>query len=353
MPFRFLSTLLLACLAVPAAYADVVAIYEADAPILSLDARDREQAVRNAFRRVLVKASGDTTIASAPEVDSLLAAASTHVLGEEARQVITTNALGQPEPRQVLRVRFDPEVIRRTLGELGRPLWPEQRPAMMVWLVVDDGTRKQVASSAQVQALGALTQRADERGLRIQLPAMDGVDQGRVDGVTLWDAPLKTVVGASGRYNIQVSLLIRLRRAGTEWSARYALIQGAQFEEWSGVDTSSAPLLALGIDGAADRLARRYAFDDSEPPMGVVSLWLTDVRDGVAYGRALAYLRQLDAVRQLQVIGAEGDRAWLSMEVRTGPRRFRQLLKYDAQLELLEVATEPGQPPAYALQMLY
>lgn len=349
MPSRLLSTFLLACLAMTAARADVVAIYEADAPILSLDARDREQAVRNAFRRVLVKASGDTTIASAPEVDALLADASSHVIGEETRQVVATNALGQPEARQVLRVRFEPDVIRRSLGELGRPLWPEQRPTTMVWLVVDDGTRKQVASSAQVQALGALTQRAEERGLRIQLPNMDSVDQGRVDGVTLWDAPLKSVAGASGRYNIQVSLLIRLRRAGAEWSARYALIQGAQFEEWSGVDTSSGPLLAMGIDGAADRLARRYALDDSEPPMGTLSLWLTNLSDGVAYARALAYLRQLDAVRQIQVIGAEGDKAWLSLEVRTGPKRFRQLLKYDGQLDLVEVATEPGQPPAWAL----
>ncbi len=349
---RILFLLVLALLLPAAAFAQTVAIYEADAPILSEDARDRDQGARTAFRRVLVKASGDTSVATAPELEMLMSGLNAIVTGEESRQVVENNAVGQPESRLVLRVRFDAEAIRKVLGQLGRPLWPEQRPPMMVWLVVDDGTRKQIASSTQVQALGALTARADERGLTVQLPNMDNVDQGRVDAVTLWDAPLKAVVGASGRYGINTSLLIRLRRAGTEWSAKYALIQGGQFEEWSAVDSSSAPLLSLGIDGAADRLARRFAFDNSEPPIGTISVWLTQVKDGADYARALGYLRRLDVVKQIDVIGAEGDRAWLSLNIQAGPKRFKQLLKFDQRMNLLELPVEAGQPPAYALELL-
>lgn len=331
--------------------AEVVAIYEADAPVLSEDARDRDQGIRSAFRRMLVKASGDPTIASAPELEPLLDGVDQWTVSAEPRQQVVSNALGQPEVRNQLRVRFDPEAVRRILTNLGRPIWPENRPPMMVWLVVDDGTRKQVASASQVQALGALTGRAEERGLLVQLPNMDAVDQGRVDPVTLWDAPLKTVVGASGRYGIQHSLLIRLRRTGEQWSAQYALIQGSQFEEWSAVDSSSAPLLSYGIDGAADRLARRYAFDNSEPAMGLTSLWLTEVRSGADYARALGYLRKLDVVRELQVLGADGDRAWLAMTIQAGPKRFKQLLKFDQQLSLLELPVEAGKPAAYALEL--
>lgn len=336
-----------------AARADVVAIYEADAPVLSDDARDRDQGIRSAFRRMLVKASGDLSIASAPELDALLGNAPGWVIGTEARQQISNNALGQPEVRNLLRVRFDPEAVRKVLTDLGRPIWPENRPPMMVWLVVDDGTRKQIASASQVQALGALTNRAEDRGLLVQLPNMDGVDQGRVDPVTLWDAPLNAVVGASGRYGIQHSLLIRLRRAGEQWSAQYALIQGSQFEEWSAVDASSGPLLSYGIDGAADRLAKRYAFDTTEPAIGLTSLWLTEIRSGEDYARALGYLRKLDVVRDLQVLGADGDRAWLAMSVQAGPKRFKQLLKFDQQLSLLELPVEAGKPPVYAIELLH
>ncbi|MBK8285327.1 MAG: DUF2066 domain-containing protein [Ahniella sp.] len=352
MDARFLFLLVLTLLVPSVASAQVVAIYEADAPILSEDARDRDQAVRTAFRRVLVKASGDTTVASAPELEALMSGVEAFVTGEESRQVVATNAVGVPETRLVRRVRFDGEAIRKVLADLGRPVWPEQRAPMMVWLVVDDGTRKQIASSTQVQALDALTVRADERGLTVQLPNMDNVDQGRVDAVTLWDAPLKAVVGASGRYGISTSLLIRLRRAGTEWSAKYALIQGGQFEEWSAVDSSSGPLLSLGIDGAADRLARRFAFDDSEPAIGTISVWLTQVKDGADYARALGYLRRLDVVKHIDVIGAEGDRAWLSLNVQAGPKRFKQLLKFDQRMNLLELPVATGQPPAYALELL-
>ncbi|AVP99640.1 hypothetical protein C7S18_21765 [Ahniella affigens] len=331
--------------------AEVVAIYEADAPVLSEDARDRDQGIRSAFRRMLVKASGDVSIASAAEVEPLLSQLEQWTVSSEPRQQVVTNALGQPEVRNVLRVRFDPEAVRRVLTNLGRPIWPENRPAMMVWLVVDDGTRKQIASASQVQALGALTGRAEERGLIVQLPNMDSVDQGRVDPVTLWDAPLKTVVGASGRYGIQTSLLVRLRRTGEQWSAQYALIQGSQYEEWSAVDASSGPLLSYGMDGAADRLARRYAFDSSEPAMGLTSLWLTEVRSGADYARALGYLRKLEVIRDLQVLGADGDRAWLAMTVQAGPKRFKQLLKFDQQLSLLELPVEAGKPALYALEL--
>jgi len=349
---RILFFLLLAASSALPARAAIVPIFEADAPILSMDARDHDQAVRNAFRRVLVKASGDPSIAALPEVDAMLGGIDTMVIGEESRQVVVTDAVGQPEVRQMLRVRFDADAIRRSLTSLGRPIWPEQRPSMMVWLVVDDGTRKQIASSTQIQALGALTQRAEDRGLIVQLPTMDGVDQGRVDAVTLWDAPLKVVVGASGRYGTSTSLLIRLRRSGSEWSARYALIQGSQYEEWNAVDTTSAPLLSLGVDGAADRLARRHAFDSSEPSIGAMSLWITGIHTGTDYARALAYLRRLDVIRQVDVVGADGDKAWVTMDVAAGPKRFRQLLKYDQRMNLVDVPVAEGQPAAYALELL-
>ena len=63
----------------------------------------------------------------------------------------------------------------RSAVSLGPP------PATLVWLVIDDGTRKTVASASQVAALGAMTGVAAERGIELKFPTLDGSDLARVD----------------------------------------------------------------------------------------------------------------------------------------------------------------------------
>jgi hypothetical protein len=142
---------------------------------------------------------------------------------------------------------------------------------------------------------------------------------------------------------VQAVLVIRLSR-GTPWQARYTLIDGRSYEEWSQSDDQSNTLLAAAIDGAADRLARRYAVEPLGTAIGGVDWWVEGLRSAQDYAAVVGYLGKLEFVRELRVLRAEGERLQLHLELAVGERRLRQMLALDGRLEL----RDPAAPDAAA-----
>lgn len=330
MPARpFLLLLVLLGLASGAASALQMPIYEGEATLAAgQDERD-DGALRAALVQVLVKVSGDRSVAE----DSGLGAA----LADVRRIALTVAARTQADGSRLLVANFDPGAVHDRLATLGRPVWHDDRPPLLVWLAIDDGSQKQIAGAHQVAALGAMTGRARARGIPMLLPQMDGIDQNRLNPVTLWGAPPQTVVAASQRYGVQTVLVIRLSR-GTPWQARYTLIDGRSYEEWSQSDDQSNALLAAAIDGAADRLARRYAVEPLGTAIGGVDWWVEGLRSAQDYAVVVGYLGKLEFVREVRVLRAEGERLQLHLELAVGERRLRQMLALDGRLELLDAA---------------
>lgn len=336
MPARLsLLLLLLFGLASGAVSALQMPIYEGEATLAAgQDERD-DGALRAALVQVLVKVSGDRSVAE----DSGLGAA----LADVRRIALTAAARTLADGSRVLVANFDPGAVHDRLATLGRPVWHDDRPPLLVWLAIDDGQQKQIASAHQIAALGAMTGRARARGIPMLLPQMDGIDQNRLNPVTLWGAPPQTVVAASQRYGVQAVLVIRLSR-GTPWQARYTLIDGRSYEEWSQSDDQSNTLLAAAIDGAADRLARRYAVEPLGTAIGGVDWWVEGLRSAQDYAAVVGYLGKLEFVRELRVLRAEGERLQLHLELAVGERRLRQMLALDGRLEL----RDPAAPDAAA-----
>jgi hypothetical protein len=314
-------------------------IYEGEAALAAGQGDQDEGALRAALAQVLVKVSGDRSVA----VDPGLAAA----LADARRIALTVAARSQADGTRVLVANFDPGAVHDRLAALGRPVWQADRTPLLVWLGIDDGQQKQIASSHQAAALGAMNSRARARGIPMLLPQMDGVDQNRINPVTLWGAPPQTVIAASQRYGVQAMLVILLSR-GTSWQARYMLIDGRSHEEWSQSDAQSNALLAAAIDGAADRMARRYAVEPQGSAIGAVEWWVEGVRDAQDYATVAGYFGKLEFVHDFRVLRAEGERLHLHLELAVGERRLRQLLAMDGRLELLDLAT-PGAAPQLRL----
>ncbi len=338
MPAR-LSLLLLVLLGVlsGAVMALQMPIYEGEAALAAGQDEQDEAALRAALAQVFVKVSGDRSITADPGLAAVLA---------DARRItLLVAARTQADGSRMLVANFDPGAVHDRLAALGRPVWHDDRPPLLVWLGIDDGSQKQIANANQVAALGAMTERARARGIPMLLPQMDGVDQNRINPVTLWGAPPQTIVAAGQRYGVQTMLVIRLSR-GTPWQARYTLIDGRSYEEWTQSDTQSNALLAAAIDGAADRLARRYAVEPQGSAIGGVDWWIEGVRSAQDYANVVGYFGKLEFVRDVRVLRAEGDRLQLHLELAVGERRLRQLLALDGRLELLDPTA-----PAAATQL--
>ncbi len=351
MPRIFFALIVLALLG-PVSAADV-AIFNGTAVVASQDEADRDTGARAAFKSVLIKASGDAGIATDPALPAILQRASSLLRFHTYRESMLPNAEGVGELRLLLDAEFDPAGVEQALRDLGRPLWGRERPTAMVWLVIDSNGSKQIVSSFQQSALGALTSVAQSRGLPIQLPRMDGTDLNRLDPVTLWDAPPATIIGASQRYNARVILVARLQKLADRWAARYTLIDGHDVDSWSANDATASGVLAAAMNGAVDRVARRYAIDTREPGLGAVTVWIDDVRSAADYARVMGYLGKLPAATNLAPQAAQSSRLQLSMQVAVGAQRFRQLLSYDRVLILEPTPAVDGAPPGFSLRLAH
>src|SRR5688572_21499826 len=124
----------------------------------------------------------------------------------------------------------------------------------LVWLVIDDGTRKTIASAAQVAALTPMTTKAAERGIALAFPELDGNDLARIDADTLWSGDPRKALAAAQRYRASQVMVARLSRSGATWNGRMTLVDAYGAEEWQAQHPDSSSVLVDAASGLADRL---------------------------------------------------------------------------------------------------
>lgn len=316
-----LLVLALATAAAPAA-ANPLGFWAAQVPVAGQGEADRAEALPRALLEVLVKASGDGSLRALPELDAVLAEAPNVV--RDARFV--TESVPGPDGetvRTLLAASFDPAGVATLLRIVGRSVW-ENRPATVVWLVIDDGASKRVATSAQAAALGPLTRRAAQRGIPIRLPEFDATDRAALDAEVLWIGAPEVIARASARY-APVALVVRLTRRSDGWASRATLIDGGRAEDWSRSFAGANEALADAIDGAADRLAIRYAVAPEDLVPAVHRAWIRGVRNARDYAAAASALAALPDVNAVRIDGADGDRLLVTIDARVRLARVLRL----------------------------
>jgi hypothetical protein len=319
-----LCLLLLQALAAPAAAAPVD-LYAGEAPVAAQDEAERSRALAPALLSALVRASGDPTLATDARLPGVLEQAPRLLQSFGYRQVVETGADSAPVLRDYLQARFDPAGLQGALAALGRGVWSE-RPRTLVWLVIDDGSTRRIASAAQVAALGALSRTAQQRGIEFVLPAMDAEDLARIDPDTLWGGPSSAALAAASRYGTPVALVARLSRSGTGWSARLTLADGGRPEDWASNFGDANAALAAAANGLADRLAQRFALAAAERVVADYEVTIAGIAGADDYARVMAYLGGLSVVQSFAPRAAEGSTLSIAATLTVAPARLRQVL---------------------------
>lgn len=316
---------LLALLALGSAHAEVVDLYTGTAPVASQDEAERTRALRAALVSALVRASGDSTLTGDARLAPLLEQAPQWVQNFGYRQEVEATGGSTPVVRDYLQARFDPVQVAAGLESLGRSVWGE-RPRTLLWLVIDDGSTRRIASAAQVSALDALTRHARERGISIQLPTMDAEDLARVDANTLWEGSSAAAYAASARYGTPIALVVRLARSGAGWTARFGLADGGRGDSWSGTFADANAALVAAAGGLADRLAQRFAVAATERVVGDYTINIAGINSAEDFARVQSYLAGLSVISTFATTGAEGTTLTVAATLTVSPARLRQVL---------------------------
>jgi hypothetical protein len=264
----------LGCIAACAAPLDAraaVALYEVSVPLGGVTAEDRAASMADALRAVAVRASGRRDAADNPTI--------TGASPDKYVQRYSTTA------DKMLKVGFDGPAIERLLQQAGLPLWPAERPLVLI--------------DAPVTDLAAVESVAARRGLTVD-----------------W------AVGTPPPPSAGRAVLTGVPSAGEfAWTFAYE----GRTEGMRGTAEDA-------IHFAADALAARYA-PASTRSTSDLTLRVDGMRGLADYSGLLGYLRGLSLVRGVEVDSLDGAVITLRVAVRGDRELLGRIAALDGRLQ--------------------
>lgn len=311
--------------------APVEGLYEASVVVEGQDAEQRTEAIQSAFKKVLVKVTGNRKTAGRLELKSDWSKASQYVqqyryeaLPESTTEVIEGET--QAEPSRLLKVAFDAQAVIRLMQDRHLAVWGEDRPSSLVWLGVEQGgTRRLSLPEMDANLFAAIQQGADNRGLPVLYPLMDLEDQAGLQVSDIWGDFEQNIRKASDRYTPDVIVTGRLVEiAEGRWRANWRLYQGSRVTNWRDEGVSRSELAREGMEHVVDVLSERFAPVASGGNVSQVRLQVSGVTDLTAYSRVEKFLTTQNAVERTDLIEAGSDTLTFALQVRGGLQGLQQ-----------------------------
>jgi len=310
----------------PAGAQDSRWLYEIDVPVADQSPAARVAGSRAALQGMLTRLTGLRTLPANTQVAAALANPERYYTQFGYQPGATSGELR-------LRVQFSPQTLIPLIREAGLPIWPTSRPAVLGWVVVDDGEgRRQLDASDQADdpVAAALMARARERGLVLMLAGMsaevvsevvpDGggrpapIEAGTAQSAAnfLWEAAPEVLLEAAFLQDAELVLVARVSGAGVDgWSARWELLEGDTPLAFQARGADPDTLALALIDQLVGELLLRYQVQARGVQM--FELTVGGLGAGSDYAAVLRLLAGLEVVDDVAVVKVRGDRVQFAL----------------------------------------
>lgn len=308
----------------------VSGLYEAEVAVADQSESTRRQALREALAQVLVKLTGDSEAGSRSDARPLLDDAERYLQQYRYREYLEKTADGGRETRQFLWAVFDANTLDEGIRRAGLPTWGRERPASLVWLVVETDAGRQLAGLEQgAEYLEPLERAARARALPLLVPLLDLEDTANLRPDAVWEGREDAIRRASERYTAEVILAARVSTAGTDaFEIRWAAFTAADRDEWSSRGETLYAAFSQGMQPHGDRLATRFA--PRTPIVGTdtgrLTLTVTAVDSLDDYARVENYLNSLSHVARVDVRSVSPGEITFEIEAAGGDRALEQAI---------------------------
>lgn len=285
---------------------EVKGVYEAVVPIVGQETNERSLALQLGFVDVLVRVTGDVFIADEPLIQQEIKKVAKYVSSYQYQKNNQKGAL----TRQNLYIKFDSGAIANLLREKGLPVWPINRPEVLVWLAVEDGSNRYILSpDSDPDIRGELIRIAKKRGVPVLTPLMDINDMGQIRFSDVWAGFKEEILAASKRYGDSHVLVGRLFKAASgNWDAKWTFWGMNSEENWSGSGQNITAAMTSGMDGLIGVLSSYYALKPGNDSRAELSIIIDDIDTAAEYAGVLKYLETQAGVVAIKVVGVKGSR---------------------------------------------
>ncbi|MYM65003.1 DUF2066 domain-containing protein [Pseudomaricurvus sp. HS19] len=322
---------------VPAASAEEVkGLYQQDELVANQSDSLRRKAASEALSKVIVRVSGRASVLGDPAVAAATADPLSYL---EAYRYESTGELiveGDEElPATRLVMSFSGVGIERLLRRNNLPVWPANRPAVLLWLVSDDlkAGRQLVELQGDSDSGRDVRRAAAERGLPLVLPLLDLQDKQALKPQQAWSMDQKAVTAASARYSSDAVLVGRFSHtASGRWLSDWSLLHKGEKSVFDADGSSQEQVIRAGLAAAAEKLASLYAVVSNGAAGGELLLEVDAVNGFAAWQQVVDYLQGLEAVQQLTLERYQNGMLTVQLKLAGDPSQLTAVLDLDRRL---------------------
>jgi hypothetical protein len=327
----------------------VADLYTGEAAVTGQGAAERERALPLALAQVLGKLSGLPHFDDRPLVRPALERAPAILLSYHYRNVVRPGPGGGEVPAQRLVARFSPPEVDELARALQLPVWRYDRPALVLWLVVDEKGERRVMPVEFMDIVEAMSEVAAGRGLPVEWPeplvevgAEVGIEAGAevgveasayaVDPQLLWGGYTEDLATPDGKG----VMIVAARRDGPEWGVRINLGYKGRHWAWRLQDNDLHAALVTAMHQAVDQIAEANSIAAADLGSWEQDLSVAGLRGAEDYQRCLAYLRGLNMVERVSVVSARPGVVTFRLALQALPRHLDESLSADGVLSWVE-----------------
>lgn len=328
-----------------AAADQIVDVYRAEVLVASQTVAERNTAARAALREVMVRVSGDMSVADQPDIRAAINRAQNYL--HEFSYASTDARLerdGQSLPASLLILKFSPQAVERLLREASLPIWPASRPTLLIWSIFQDpaGAWHRVPDQPIVDALN---RQASLRGLPLILPLQDFEDNIALPSDSLWNMDEMTIKQASERYKPDAILIGRYSQTESErWQGSWQLLHNSGNVLFEDQAADAPALFTRALNAVTDNFAGLYAIVPRESGPDVIVLRIEELSDFGAYKNVQRYLEGLAMVKRMELLEVDGSRQLVRLYIDGDQAQLLSTLELGKKLFPINAQTLPVMP---------
>ena len=322
--------------------AEVRGLYEEEVPVMTQGRQERFSVLQTALRNIMIRVSGRSDIDHVPGMDLQLKQASRYVqqYRYRSRSEPVIEPVSGEKTSKILWIRFNEKAVNQLLHSQQLPVWGKTRPAVLVWLVVDDRKQRQlIGNDSRHEVRQIFADKARLRGVPLRFPLLDLTDRSNISISDIWANFEDSILTASRRYQAEAVLVGRVyKEYSGAWRARWSLYKQGRRQDWESDHELLEGTVAHGVNQSSDFLAVHFAQVQQEGEQGQVLIKVDAVKGLADYNKVRAYLDSLTTVTRIQPYQVSSNDVTFLLTTRSGRLAVEQAISLGSTL----VAEQPG-----------
>ena len=291
--FRLLFILVMGIYSFPISAVPVSGLYQTTVSVADESISSRTNALKKAMQQVLVKLSGNINIINQSGANEII---------NRAQDYVQQFRYQQSQELLEILVKFDENALNQAMRTYALTLWGRERPAVIVWLVNEsDSGRQMVSLEDSPEILSSLEKAAMTRGVPLLFPLFDLQDREQLSVSDVWAGFKEPVLNASRRYQADAVLIGKMSPFGaTGADTQWTLFLDDQTQNWSAQGDLPELVLTESMNRLADSLANQYA-KITNSGGELLQVTVSNIYNLKDYASTLLYLESLQAVTEVMV----------------------------------------------------